>query len=251
MLNFSRFLVESETTLQFHDELNPVLWKNDKINAEVKNRLLKLAEFWRDYALIPKDAIKDILLVGGNANYNYTKYSDIDLHLLIDKNLMPDCKDAILDEFLKDKKTLWSLTHNIKIYNIPVEIYAQGLDEKYATNQGVFSLLNNEWIQKPTHVEVNLKDGILKKKINNLKNKINYLINHKVDNIELLKDTQNRIKSMRQSAIRHGGEFSLENLVFKELRNQGLIDKLHNYITHVEDKSFTLKKKVQHDGRGS
>jgi len=75
-----------------HDELNPVLWKNEKINAEVRKRLLELAEFWRDYALIPKDAIENILLVGGNANFNYTKYSDIDLHLLIDKSKMPDCK---------------------------------------------------------------------------------------------------------------------------------------------------------------
>lgn len=249
MLNFSQFINESETTLQFHDELNPVLWKNEKINSEVRKRLLELAEFWRDYALIPKDAIENILLVGGNANFNYTKYSDIDLHLLIDKSKMPDCKDQILDEFLKDKKTLWGLTHNIKIYNIPVEIYAQGLDEKYATNQGVFSLLNNEWIQKPNHVEVNLKDGILKKKVNHLKNKINYLIDNKVDNIQFLKHVQDKIKNMRQSAIRHGGEFSMENLVFKELRNQGLIDKFHNYITKVEDKSFTLKKKVQNDGR--
>lgn len=247
MLNFSQFLCESKTTLQYHDTLNPLLWRKEKFDSAARNRLLKLAEFWRDYALIPEDAVKDILLVGGNANYNYTNYSDLDLHLHVDKSKIPDCKEEILDEYLKDKKTLWGLTHKITIYGIPVEIYAQGIDEKYSTNQGVYSILNNEWIQKPNRVSINLNDSILKKKISSLKNQIVYYIKHKVDNIKALKDLQDKIKNMRQSGIKQGGEFSLENLVFKELRNQGLIDKFHDYVLKVEDKSFTLKKKVKND----
>jgi hypothetical protein len=247
MLNFNQYLFESKSTLQFHDELNPLLWRKEKFDAAARKRLLKLAEFWREYALIPEDAIEDILLVGGNANYNYTKYSDLDLHLLVDKKKIPDCADKILDEYLKDKKTLWGLTHQIEIYGIPVEVYAQGKDESYATNQGVFSLKNNEWIKKPNRVEINLKDSLLQKKINSLKNHILYFIKHRVDNLQALKGLQNKIKNMRQSAIKQGGEFSLENLAFKEIRNIGLIDKFHDYIASVESKSFSLKKKVNHD----
>jgi hypothetical protein len=247
MFNFSQFLCENKSTLEYHDSLNPLLWKNEKFDAAARKRLLKLAEFWREYALIPEDAVEDILLVGGNANYNYTKYSDLDLHLFVDKNKIPDCKEEILDEYLKDKKTLWGLTHQITIYGIPVEIYAQGKDEGYSTNQGVFSLKNNEWIKKPNRVQVNLKDSVLRKKVSSLKHHIEYYINHNVDNINSLKNLQDRIKNMRQSGIKRGGEFSLENLVFKELRNQGLIDKFHSYVIGVEDKSFTLKKKVNHE----
>jgi hypothetical protein len=247
MLNFSQFLCESKSTLQYHDSLNLLLWKNEKFDSAARTRLLKLAEFWRDYALIPKDAIEDILIVGGNANYNYTKYSDLDLHLYVDKSKIPDCKEEILDEYLKDKKTLWGITHKITIYGIPVEIYAQGIDEKYATNQGVFSLLKNEWIKKPNRVEINFKDSVLKKKVNSLKHQIQYYMKHKVDNVKALKELQDKIKNMRQAGIKQGGEFSLENLVFKELRNQGLIEKFHDYVLSIEDKSFTLKKKVNHE----
>lgn len=243
MLNFSQFLREDTSTLQYHDELNPILWKNEKFDSAARKRLLKLAEFWRDYALIPEDAVHDILLVGGNANYNYTKYSDLDLHLLIDKSKIPDCKDEILDEYLKDKKTLWGLTHDVEIYGISVEIYAQGIDEPYSTNQGVFSLLKNEWVKKPNRVSINLKDSILRKKVSSLKNQIMFYLKHRVDDLKVLKNLQDKLKNMRKAGITRGGEFSLENLVFKELRNQGIVDKLHDFILRLEDKSFSLKKK--------
>lgn len=243
MLNFTKYFFEGKVTLKYHEKLNPTFWKNENFDVPARKRLLQIADFWREYALIPKKAVKDILIVGGNANFNYTDMSDLDLHLLVDKSLIPDCDKELLDEYLKDKKTLWGLTHDVKIYGFPVEIYAQGLDEKYATGQGVYSLKDNKWIQKPVKQQVNYKDPVLIKKINYLKSKIEYFIKHKVDNLDLLHDFQDKIKSMRQSAIRQGGEFSLENLAFKELRNLGLIDKLHEYTLSVEDRSFSLKKK--------
>ena len=45
---------------------------------------------------------------------------------------------------------------------------------------------------------------------------------------------------MRASAIQQGGEFALENLVFKELRNRGYLDKLSNHIKHLEDTNLSL-----------
>jgi hypothetical protein len=45
---------------------------------------------------------------------------------------------------------------------------------------------------------------------------------------------------MRASAIQQGGEFALENLVFKELRNRGYLDKLSKYIVNLEDRKLSL-----------
>ena len=56
---------------------------------------------------IPSLAIIDVVLVGGNANYNYTKYSDLDLHLIVSKEDIADCPDLI-DDYLRDKKQLCS-----------------------------------------------------------------------------------------------------------------------------------------------
>ena len=63
-------------TLQYHNELNPNLWENNKLKDEVKEKLLQIADVWTKFAKIPSEAVEDVLVVGGNANYNYTPYSD-------------------------------------------------------------------------------------------------------------------------------------------------------------------------------
>ena len=73
-------------SLEYHDELNPKLWDGEKLKPEVKAALLKFIEAWRQYANIPKDLIQDIVMIGGNTNYNYTPKSDIDVHLIVDRN---------------------------------------------------------------------------------------------------------------------------------------------------------------------
>lgn len=237
MLNFKQYL---ETTLQYHDELNPVLWKDDDLKKIVKDHLLEIAEAWRKFANIPTPSIKDIVLTGGNANYNYTKYSDIDIHLIVDKKKIADCEKKVLDDYLKDKKTLWAVNHNIKIYGFSVELYAQDIDEPTSSNQGVYSLMSGKWIKKPSKEKVDLKDKFLLKKIKNLKELIDYLISNKCDDISELDELKTKLRDMRAAGIKKSGEFSIENLAYKELRNIGYIDKLSNYIKTIEDKKFGL-----------
>ena len=54
----------------YHDKLNIKFWDDtSSLHAEVKDKLLQIAYKWGEFAKIPKEAIKDIILVGGNANY--------------------------------------------------------------------------------------------------------------------------------------------------------------------------------------
>jgi hypothetical protein len=240
MQGFRQFLTESELTLKYHDELNPNIWSKDQIKDAVRQHLLKIAEQWRVTAKIPKSAIKNILLTGGNANYNYTKFSDLDVHLLVDKKLIADCDKEILDDYLKDKKSLWTLTHDIKIYGLPVELYAQDISEKTSSNQGVYSLKDDRWITKPKKEKVNLADPILKRKIASLKHTIDMFINQKCEDLDKMNDFKEKLRKMRSAAIERGGEFSLENLAFKELRNLGYLDKFSDYIKHFVNLSLSL-----------
>lgn len=242
MISLKQYLEQNKLTLQYHDKLNPKLWNGEKLDPKVREKLIEIAKFWMEYALIEKSALKDILITGGNVNYNYTKYSDIDLHILIDKSKVADCDKEILDEFFKDKKSLWGLSHDVKIYGIPVEIYAQDIKEKASSDQGLFSIKQNKWIRKPTYEKINIKDSLIIKKVRNIENHINYFINNKVNNIKILESFKEKIRTMRSSAIEKGGEFSVENLVFKELRNKGVLDKFAEYILSVEDKNLSLKK---------
>ena len=65
----------------------------------------------------------------------------------------------------------------------------------------------------------------------------------KIDDLALLEKFKEKLRLMRKAAVQTGGEFSIENLVFKELRNRDLLDKLTDYINSVEDEKLSLKKK--------
>ena len=73
--------------------------------------------------------------------------------------------------------------------------------------------------------------------------KIDDIIANKVDDTQWLNQLKEQIRKMRAAGVQKGGEFSIENLVFKELRNKGYLDKLSKYVLQVEDKTFSLKKR--------
>lgn len=239
-MRFKEYLKESVAqTLEYHDSLNPTLWEGNSLKDEVRDKLIQIAKMWSTFAKIPEEAIQDFLIVGGNANYNYTQYSDIDLHILVDKSKIADCP-KILDEYLKDKKFIWSETHDIKIYGHDVEVYAQDIDEPVPANQGSYSLLTNTWLKEPQKETVNLDDPELQLKIKSHINKIDHLLNTNADDssFEKLKE---KFRTMRNSGLKKAGEFSLENLVFKELRNLGYFDKVNEYIRSKQDEKLSLK----------
>ena len=107
-------------TLMYHEDLNVKFWDGLTLRTEVRDKLLEIGYIWAEFAKIPQNAIQDIILVGGNANYNYTEYSDLDLHLVVDKDEIAACQTDFLDDFLRDKKRLWALTHDVTLYGQPV-----------------------------------------------------------------------------------------------------------------------------------
>lgn len=237
-MNLESFL-EQNLTFEYHDKLNPKIWNGDKLKSEIKIKLIRIGQAWADFANIPVSAIKDMIIVGGNANYNYTEYSDLDLHLVVDKNKLPDCPD-LLDDYLRDKKQLWALTHNIKIYGHDVELYAEEEGLARPTNQGVYSVKYNKWLVKPTYKKPEIDTKLLKRKTRDIMDKIDLFIQSKSNDYVEMNRMKDKFRKMRSVGIRKGGEFSLENLVFKELRNNGYLNKFSQYITSRKVKELSL-----------
>jgi hypothetical protein len=229
---------ELKTTLQSHEKLNPKLWKDDRLDPEVWIALNKIANEWAKFANIPKSAISDVIIVGGNANYNYTKHSDIDLHLMLDKSKVK-C-DGLVDDYLLSKKQLWGLTHDIRVKGQPVELYGQDQSDSFKKGQGVYSLKSNRWLQRPERVKFDSNCQAVKDKVYDLERSINDLINSKSDDIATFKRLKGRIKGMRATAIEKGGEYAPENLAFKELRNRGTLDRMNKYLRNLEDEELSL-----------
>jgi hypothetical protein len=239
-MSFKNFLIEaSELTLQYHNELNPKFWENNSIKPEVRSKLLQIADVWTKFANIPSDAVEDLLVVGGNANFNYTPYSDVDLHILVDKSKIADCPE-ILDDYLKDKKYIWAQTHDIQLYGHDVEIYAQDISEPTPADQGSYSLLANSWLKEPHHEQVDLNAPELQLKIQNYIQKIENLISSNASD-ESFQKFKEKMRNMRSAGLKKSGEFSLENLTFKELRNLGYFEKINNYMKSKQDEQLSLR----------
>jgi hypothetical protein len=233
-------LTETKISLEYHDELNTRLWDGWQLKPEVRDALLKFAKEWGAFAKIPMDTVTDIIMIGGNCNYNYTSKSDIDVHLVLDRNKISTDR-ALVDEYLQSKKHLWTLTHNVSVYGYPLEPYAQDSHQAHQRGQGVYSLKRDSWIQRPERGEFKWQDDP------NLKRKVMYYVKT-VDNMikskmgeTAFKEMKKKLADMRSAGISKHGEFSFENLVFKELRNRGVLDKMNKYEKTLKDRSLSLK----------
>lgn len=226
----------------YHQHLNPKIWEtDDKLQSGIREALLKIAEAWRDYAGIPLENVKDIIFTGGNANYTYTKYSDCDVHLVVDLHAI-SVDTALLQDYYFDKKTLWTVNHpDIKVKGYNVELYAQPLDEKPHEGQGIFSLRNNKWVQQPKPVDLSYNNPAIKRKAEYYKTLINQLVNSGTRDTDKIWQLKDKLRQMRASAIEKGGEYGFENLVYKRLRNLGYIDKLSDYLRTVTDVGLSLE----------
>lgn len=239
MLLFKDYLQEIKLTLKCHDELNNKLWNGEKLKPDVRKTLITFAETWASFAKIPKSMFLDIIMTGGNANFDYTNMSDIDVHIICDRSkLFSDPK--FVEEYLQSKKSLWTLTHkNVNVYGYPLEPYAQDVGIKYPKGQGVYSLKKDEWLQKPTKCDIDPNDVFVKQKVKHFMHVIDHMINHNMgaDAFNVVKD---KLKNLRGSSIAEYGEYGRDNLVFKELRNRGYLDKMNNYQISKKDKELSL-----------
>ena len=72
------------SSFKVNNSLHPDVWTNEKLKPAIRKVLLKNAAVFMKELEITKDQIEDITLTGSMANFNWTKSSDLDLHLLLD-----------------------------------------------------------------------------------------------------------------------------------------------------------------------
>lgn len=220
---------------KFHNDLNPKIWQNKELKPEVSKKLNEIAQAFIEFLDIPKGAIEDIVITGSSASYNYTPHSDIDLHLLVDfDKVHKDC--PIVGDFLISKKSEFNDNHDIFIYGIPVEVYAEAIDNENIHN-GLYSLKSKKWIDEPQKLKPVDNDVAVNAKYKELAGAIKEVADK--DEAEKLID---KIKRMRKAGLANEGEFSVENLVFKKLRNEGLIGKLMDIKKEGIDKELSLEE---------
>ena len=207
-----------------------------ELKLEVRKALLRIAHDFLK-SIDPKMTFTDITLTGSMANYNYTDQSDLDLHILFDFNSLGEEGELVQDLF-NVKRRIWNDTHNIKIRDHDVELYAQDSKEPHHST-GVFSVLRNKWLVVPQRTNPEIDEEHVLKKSKDIMDRIDYLVGLE-DKRKSLEITKDKIMKMRKAGLERKGEFAEENLIFKTLRNTGYIGKLNDVIRNEYDRSVSL-----------
>jgi predicted nucleotidyltransferase len=242
----------------FHlkDELNPKIWKssgNDEktMNPKVRARLLDIAYEFIEFLKVDV-VVSDIIMTGSLANYNWSTFSDIDLHILVDFNQFPESQLPLYTELFTLKKTMYNDNHNITIYGYEVELYIQNESETHFSS-GVYSVLHDEWINKSKKENVEIDTNLIKNKASKWMEIIDGALENAQDEPlddakKLIQKYKDKIKKYRTCGLEKDGEYSDENLVFKVLRRNGYMQKLFDFENEYTDKKLSIKESTTNIG---
>jgi len=215
--------------IRYNTVLNPKLWEGDRLKPQVRGKLLRIAQDFVEFVAVPMTVV-DIVIYGGNVNYNYTPSSDLDLHIVVDKTNV-DC-DREVDELFDSKRRLYKRKHDLRIHGIEVELYVEDQNETPVSSS--YSVSRGQWIKKPNpnmpkydHSEVSRMVTVWQTILQQAA---------KTGDLHALRKAVELLRVYRKKGLAtDSAEFSVPNLVFKSLRNDStlaavttLIDKLHD-----------------------
>jgi len=227
--------------VKFHDNLNPLLWdRRENLHPEIRDQLMAIASDFSEFLGVKDLDLKDITISGSNAAYSYTPYSDIDLHLVVDLSNVEH--EDVYRELFTAKKSIYNKENTITIKGISVEVYVQDATQEHHS-QGIYSILNNEWIQIPRRIQADIDDMSVRSKYEDLSKRIKKVI--KSNDLSQMNMLMDKIRQMRSVGLAEKGEFGPENLAFKLLRNTGDLKKLQTARQAVKDQELSLKERVR------
>ena len=233
-----KHIVESNSIsklITVNKQLNPRLWQQGELREEVRQKLLEIAQAFEEFIGIDLE-VTDYTITGSNANYTWTRHSDLDLHLIV-----PGTPSEEQRELYSAKKALWGAERDIRIKGLPVECYVQGDAEPHHSS-GVYSVKDQQWLVEPKKTQPRVDDAAVRAKYHSLRH--DSLVALRSRDLEQLTLVKDKITQMRKAGLARAGEWSTENLVFKLLRNQKIIDRISDQIRDLEDQQLSLEQQT-------
>ena len=231
------------------DTLNPEIWENhddvenSKMKEIIRDGLLDIANKFIEF-LGFDIFVQDVTMTGSLANFNWSEFSDIDLHIIYDFKESGE-QEELFKELFNLKRTVFNSQHDITVKGYEVETYVQDMTEPHVST-GVYSVLYDEWLTQPKPEKVEIDRDKIETKAKNWMD----IIDSTIEDIEGERDLESsiskldtvkeKIKKFRSSGLERGGEYSYENLVFKFLRRNGYIQKLFDFENKTLDDRLSL-----------
>jgi hypothetical protein len=228
-----------------HDRLETRIWEGEDLRPIIKERLMKVAQDFLDRLPVEIDA-EDIRLTGSLANYNWSNYSDVDLHIVVDFLGVDENRDLV-KAFFDNARMKWNNDHHITMKGYDVEIYVEDSREQHLSS-GVYSLLNEEWVKKPKKFRNSIDFPAARHKAEDIEFQVSIVENlitagkfkTAFKNIDRIKK---KIRNMRNAGLESPlREFSIENIAFKILRRNGTLQRLSELKTQIYDDIMTVKE---------
>lgn len=216
-------------------ELNPKIWEDKKLREDVRETIIDIVSEFMDNLIIPVE-ILDVRVVGSNASYNYTEHSDLDVHIISNLELVGSPTE-IVQALYNSERSNFNRTHNIKIKGIEVELYVEDVNSAVTSN-GIYSVIDDVWIKEPQII----KERSVKIDKNELQNLVDS-VQSVLDDGDSgdIKDCINMLYLMRKDSIATDGEYGVGNLLFKEIRNRGLLNALKDKYNEMISDELTLE----------
>lgn len=223
--------------------LFPKFWKNNNLNPIVARKLMQIADEVVKSLDLDQE-VKDIIITGSIASYNWHEMSDIDLHILLDFEKIDDNFDLV-KRMLDQTRINWNKKHNIKIAGKEVELYFQDYKEPHEAN-GIWSLELEKWLAEPVKLNPELDLKTTEKKAQSIAECIEHLYEmfkkqQYKQAYEFAGKIKDKIARMRKSGLDKEGIYSPENLAFKMLRNSGYLEKLSSLKIQAYDSMMSVQ----------
>ena len=229
-------------SFEVNDTLEPEVWEDERLIAEVREALLKIVN---DFLIdLPFDLTpEDITLTGSLANYNWSKYSDIDLHIVLDFTTVDENADLVRELF-SNLQTNWNTRHDIYMKGYEVEIYFQDSNEPHLST-GIYSIQNDDWLVKPEPEAVSIDYANVEKKAGDIVGRIDHIEQMMADEegdtvLDAIDRLKAKIRNMRKTGLEGAGQYSVENLAFKVLRRSEELKRLSDLKVQAYDSLMTI-----------
>jgi len=240
---WKEFFYENTEYLKFvpQNDLNPKFWdKNDSLKPKIAKKLQRIAnDFVKNLDFDVE--IKDVIITGSLANYNWSSFSDLDLHILVDFSKINQ-NLSLVKNFFDQLRSNWNNKHKILFHNHEVEIYVQDVYEKHVST-GIYSLKYG-WVEKPERQSVSIEKEEVNKKFKMLSSAIDvtdslYKKEEFKEAHSSAKEIKKKLRNFRKCGLERAGVYSAENLAFKALRRSGYLEKLSNLAVNSYDKMMS------------
>ena len=231
--------------IEKHDVLNPKLFTDKEtlkpeVSAKIKDIVNEFVNMLAEDEI--KIEVKDIILVGSNVSYNYTKDSDIDIHIIADTQKL-QCPENLYNKLYSAYRSLFNKKFNIEFYDIPVELYVE-TDETPRVSNGVYSVMQDTWLKVPVQQDIpDIDMEEFNRNFQEWKDRYEEVSNS--GSVEEIEQYIDDVYELRKEGLAEGGEYDTRNLTFKEVRNLGYLDNLKELINELKSKELSLENEVE------